>query len=375
MEAQTMQRGPTGFFPSCRKWLVMAFLAISLCGCAEFLVVSFVGINLLHHAAEIGRAHSSKVHSSALDAQKPLAQKARDYLKTACEKDERLFVKSGIALEEGILVLNNRGIASRSMLEKPTAPLTVRGFPGQTSSLPLLENAPLPLLETAPEVAVPDEIIEYRMYFHRESRDESIRMFREVQYGYAIPWDDYVTLKQASVWYAEHHSPSATFFVEFSNGKYFQRASKEFWEQAGLREQLWRDSPQVIGATDYYYRHLSKQEPFDLPVDTIRARYALLVEDLSTLDDRAHWVARGRLRLMERDSGKIVAEYVGFAANIGRPGTEKTPPRHWYSDPEHSELCPRAGPSRGFVRAFLETVEKGVRETMPDFKTLLPEKP
>jgi hypothetical protein len=38
-----------------------------------------------------------------------------------------------------------------------------------------------------------------------------------------------------------------------------------------------------------------------------QARYVLALADISTRNDRAHWVARGRMRLTDRRDGHVVA--------------------------------------------------------------------
>jgi hypothetical protein len=40
------------------------------------------------------------------------------------------------------------------------------------------------------------------------------------------------------------------------------------------------------------------------------------VRDTSTVEDRGHWVARVQLQLFDRRRGTLVAEYVGFGANL-----------------------------------------------------------
>jgi hypothetical protein len=298
-----------------------------------------------------------------------LNKKANDYLKTACEKDERIFIKPDIALVEGILVLNSRG------------------------------DALLPLLETAPTNAVPDKIIAYRLRFQKESREGSIRIFREIQYGYAISWDDNEALSGVWRWAADKIPSEALeqkFFIETGKGKIYQRARKAFWEQAGLRERVLKDSLQIKAWRDKRWHDVdilrwseadilkdilkeyerSKWEYFDLPVDAPSARYALSVEDISTLEDRAHWVARGRITLMERDTGETVAEYVGFEANLEPWEQAKSPSRYWDDNWSSYKLCPSADSylHSKMLSLFLKTVEKGARETVPNFKELLTEK-
>ena len=357
MDVQPMKRGLTDFFSSYRKRFVVALLAVNLSGCVclggpggvacagpDEVVPLVVGVILaspvlipmfiFEEIKESPERKKREIERKEWKQVKALFPKVHDYLKTACEKDERLFVKSGIALNEGILVLNNRG------------------------------NAPLPLLESAPK----------EVYF------------KEIQYGYAIPWDDDNSLEKTWYWYL-NHLPSATFFIEDGKGKTFQRASKQFWEQAGLRERVLNDSPQIktqrnnrwseAGILKEYERATWKA--YDLPVDAPpNTRYALSIEDISTLEDRAHWVARGKIALIERATGETVAEYVGFQANTDPWIQENRPSRHWYFNHYTYKLCPSAdsyskgfAPDRGMVLTFLDTVQKGARKTVPDFYELL----
>ncbi|HEX2544281.1 MAG TPA: hypothetical protein VHL79_05360 [Ramlibacter sp.] len=59
-----------------------------------------------------------------------------------------------------------------------------------------------------------------------------------------------------------------------------------------------------------------RRESLTLPVMSSTARYVLVAEDISTLEDRQHWVARLHLRVLNRKSGEMAAEYVGFAADM-----------------------------------------------------------
>lgn len=72
-------------------------------------------------------------------------------------------------------------------------------------------------------------------------------------------------------------------------------------------------------------------------------RYALALDDISTRDDRAHWVGRGRMRLVDGRDGHVVAEYVGFSASQ-MPGylRDGNPQQPW----EDTREC--AGPDRAY---------------------------
>ena len=352
MKAQNMKHHPTDFSLPCWKCLVVALCAITLSGC----YIDFTGGGL----GDQIRSYQHRLEAEAERDYEPLAQKAFDYLQTACEKDERFFIKPGIALDEdkGVLILRiNQG------------------------------DAFLPLLETAPKkIASPSGIINYRWYWYHDSKEESLRRFREIQYGYFIPWDDEYTLD--AVWMTL--PPSAIeekkLFARSGSGKTIQRASKAFWERAGLRERVLKDSSQIKALRNRKVKPLSEAailidyeatpmwEPFDLPVDTIHAKYALSIEDISTLEDRAHWVGRGRLRLTDQDTGEIVAEYVGFAANNSKPGMQKES-RYWTT----TTMCPNVG--RMFnrdvyrwapVRSFLQTIKRAHGKAVPNFDALAP---
>ncbi len=280
------------------------------------------------------RKAEEQLERNALQAQERLIQEARDYLQTTCDKAERIFIKSDIALNEGILISHDRR-----------------------------EHALLPLPETAPTESVPAEIIRYRMAHNDENREESIRVLREIQYGYSIPWSGDDMLEETWSALASPTAERQKFFVEVESAavmdtkeKYLRRASRTFWEQEGSRERVLRDSLKAktlrdkkVSEADILrdYEATPTWKHFDVPVDTSRATYAFLAEDISTFEDRAHWVARGRLRLVRRDTEEVVAEYIGFSANVAPVVKEasyadssetsaSSKNRYW----EATEMCP-----------------------------------
>ena len=74
------------------------------------------------------------------------------------------------------------------------------------------------------------------------------------------------------------------------------------------------------------------------------ARYVIALDDISTRDDRAHWVARGRMRLTDRRDGRVVAEYVGFSASHKAGYLRDEYPDHQW---EETLECP--GPERRYA--------------------------
>ena len=108
-------------------------------------------------------------------------------------------------------------------------------------------------------------------------------------------------------------------------------ARKEWWEprlrrlvpsaaRAALRDRL---------------KEVGPLETVEAPVSKSLARYALITEDVSTLEDRRHWVARSRVRLVDRRSRALVAEYLGFATDL-TPAWEPRGTPAWST----SEPCP-----------------------------------
>ncbi|MEC5398654.1 hypothetical protein [Uliginosibacterium sp. H1] len=75
------------------------------------------------------------------------------------------------------------------------------------------------------------------------------------------------------------------------------------------------------------------------------AKYEVSVADVSTSTDRSNWVARGHIKLTHRETGEVVAEYVGFAANKAPAYGGQHGKHSW----ENASVCP--GPERKYERA------------------------
>lgn len=124
-----------------------------------------------------------------------------------------------------------------------------------------------------------------------------------------------------------------------SRGAITVTAHRLWWESAG------RTLLQPAKAEEFLARlaHYDLLQWVEGPVRESTARYLLTVQDASTAEDRSHWVARVQLRLFDRRRGTLVAEYVGFGANL----LPAYPPRHgvaWRS----VRLC--EGPEQEFSK-------------------------
>jgi hypothetical protein len=97
-----------------------------------------------------------------------------------------------------------------------------------------------------------------------------------------------------------------------SRGAISVTAHRLWWETAG------RTLMPAANADEFVAR-LAQTDLLQLiegPVRASTARYLLSVQDASTPEDRSHWVARVHLQLFDRRRGALVAEYVGFGANL-----------------------------------------------------------
>jgi hypothetical protein len=53
------------------------------------------------------------------------------------------------------------------------------------------------------------------------------------------------------------------------------------------------------------------------PIEVIQSRYGYTWDDLSTLEDRNHWVAKSRLQIVDLKTNELIAERVGYVIEEG----------------------------------------------------------
>ncbi len=92
---------------------------------------------------------------------------------------------------------------------------------------------------------------------------------------------------------------------------YYRLATKQRWQKDGLSEVAIAYTERYID--DYKFRNWPdgkfKQR---IPIDQPSTEYVFTVDDISTLEDRRNWLARGRIRLQDAATLEVVAEYTGF---------------------------------------------------------------
>lgn len=121
-------------------------------------------------------------------------------------------------------------------------------------------------------------------------------------------------------------------------------------EVARLKRETGRDPP------SYSYLVSFDREPIDKPA----ARYGITWDDISTRDDREHWIAGGALKVIDLQSTEVIAERIGYMIDrgqgAGRQGGFRSP---WgfavnWTCPEFPAIS-ASDPRR--VRSYRETAE------------------
>jgi len=103
-------------------------------------------------------------------------------------------------------------------------------------------------------------------------------------------------------------------FVEEMDGDHLRAsAPRVWWESQGLARVSEDERPRVLQAIASYP---GRRIAWALADDQPKARYHLELADISTVEDRRHWVARGRVRLLDDRDDRVLAEYVGFFADL-----------------------------------------------------------
>jgi hypothetical protein len=80
-----------------------------------------------------------------------------------------------------------------------------------------------------------------------------------------------------------------------------------FVEMLDLYEpnRLWRYTYEPTGAQ-------GRKELTRVPIDATQSRYGFTWEDLSTPEDRQHWVAKSRLQIIDLQNHEVIAERIGY---------------------------------------------------------------
>lgn len=96
-------------------------------------------------------------------------------------------------------------------------------------------------------------------------------------------------------------------------------------------------------------------------IDRRSARYGVSWDDISTREDREHWIAGGSLKVIDLQSNEVIAERLGFMLDRGQ-GNWRNGPTPW-SMAERSACPPFAEGFRGAIgRKFVHKVLQPTKE-------------
>ena len=195
------------------------------------------------------------------------------YLQQVCDQESRLVVHKPLPAGADVLILANLQALS-------------------------------PTTKLAPDVVLTEKML--------EQNNVTARSFPLLDIE-----EQYVT---ALDWFPEHNMESTVAKSQIRSVIYpgdqdeaqkdifYRLARKSAWIQDGKRDFVIKEADSW--RLDDFNKLSDNEFVFPIKVERQEAQYTIAIEDISTLKDREHWVARGKIEL--KDSGKVIAEYVGF---------------------------------------------------------------
>ncbi|MDO9234685.1 MAG: hypothetical protein Q7U28_01465 [Aquabacterium sp.] len=134
--------------------------------------------------------------------------------------------------------------------------------------------------------------------------------------------------------YVESRDPSNGVLYRYTYGLEL----RPIWTPEAIARQKALDG-KGIGPGDYTPT-VRKQE-----ITQLTARYGISWEDLSTKEDRDHWIAGGALRIIDLQTNEVIAERVGYMIDTGQGhGTNFRSP--WNDARSHACPAPELTPDR-----------------------------
>ncbi|MBG9390647.1 hypothetical protein [Caenimonas aquaedulcis] len=216
---------------------------------------------------------TSKLYNDGLEE---LAQTERDvrdqaarYLVKNCPVQRKMTTP--IALPSGVgIYVSSSGDASPEIANIPAPPASTRKSQRQIERY----GVTYPHLSDGPQFRSP-------LYWTRSAYPDGVLAGGA---GFVEFWDPYKKLRMRKAsfrWWKENTPP-----LEFAN----------------LME------PYHGGI------YLRPESTVTFPAGRLQSTHRLDIRDVSTLEDRQHWVARGRISLVKEADKELVAEYVGLSA-------------------------------------------------------------
>jgi hypothetical protein len=86
------------------------------------------------------------------------------------------------------------------------------------------------------------------------------------------------------------------------------------WSDAGVKKHR-QETGQDIPDDAYWFKHEK------LLIDKFGARYGITWDDISTREDREHWIAGGSIKVIDLQTNEVIAERVGYMMDRGSGST------------------------------------------------------
>jgi hypothetical protein len=94
-----------------------------------------------------------------------------------------------------------------------------------------------------------------------------------------------------------------------------------------------------------------------VPIDNLGARYGITWDDISTREDREHWVAGSSLKVVDLKTNEVIAERIGYLIDTGQGSTAgfRDP---WGWAKTYAPRCPKTNEStREFANKVLQPIK------------------
>lgn len=207
---------------------------------------------------------------------KKVAERSVSVLRDRCNKEERFIVSKALALGSSIFI----NLYPESM--SPTA-----------TSAPSVNQTP----------AMKEQLRKYGQSFPPSSNVD--------QYLRAISWISDAEQPETIAALIRTDLVDSRDRYKTYGKMYYRFATKQRWEKDGMSDVAIEYTEKYID--EYKFRNWPEgQFKQRIPIDKPTAQFVFTVEDISTMEDRNDWLARGRIRLLDAANSEIVAEYIGF---------------------------------------------------------------
>lgn len=141
---------------------------------------------------------------------------------------------------------------------------------------------------------------------------------------------------------------------------------RRYWYTGAVRDVARVTTAEMSGAANAGRRFFSREFVLDRTRATgPRPRYGVSFEDISTLEERQHWIAGSSLKVIDLETEEVIAERIGYMVDRGQ-GSRSGGRSPWllaasYSCPQFRGNHPRAFDQLGQTARFVESVLQPIK--------------